>query len=255
MPGVMVYTLLRRGLLVILLLEVTGCASLARRPTTLEDLVGRSTQSRGGQKAIEAIKNLEIRFLVEEPTYTAKGNYRVDRRGRMRVDVFMDGKRVFTEAFDGQRAWQFPGGENHARLASPDATAALRHSAQLPTNIRGLHEMARRQLEAAGRESVSGVSYDVLVLTLDDGFTTRYYLDPKTSLITRARVQKALHPDLDPTPTTIESVFGDFRRVAGVLFPFRETQTDLATGKWLQTSTVLDLTPNLPQEDALFQMP
>jgi len=44
------------------------------------------------------------------------------------------------------------------------------------------------------------------VLTLDDGFTTRYYVDPASFLITRSRVRKALYPDADPTPTTIETV-------------------------------------------------
>jgi len=74
-------------------------------------------------------------------------------------------------------------------------------------------------------------------------------------MITRARVRKALHPDVDPTVTTIETVWSDFRPIAGVRFAFLATDTDLATGKLLQTTTLLDLRPNLPTEEVVLQMP
>jgi len=234
-----------------------ACATSAGGKLTLQDLIDRNTDARGGRAAIEAIRNLEVRLRIVEPSYTAEGTWRVDRLGRMRIDVFIGGQRVFTEAFDGERGWQLPQGADHAQLAGQDARSALRHSGQLPTNILGLHEMAGRghRLEYGGVEEVAGVPYHVVVLTLDDGFQTRYYLDSKSFLITRARVRKALHPDLDPTPTTIETVWSDFRRVAGVSFAFKETQTDLAAGTLLQTSTLLEVRPNVSVDENLFRMP
>jgi len=107
----------------------------------------------------------------------------------------------------------------------------------------------------AGREEIGGVLYHVVVLTLDDGFVTSYYLDPSSLLIARARVRKALHPDLDPTETTIETVWSDVRQVAGVRFAFQASDTDLATGKLLQTTMLLDLQANRPIDDSLFLMP
>jgi hypothetical protein len=234
-----------------------GCATSAGGKLTLEDLIDRNTDARGGRAAIEAIRNLEVRLRIVETSYTADSTWRVDRMGRMRIDVFIGGQRVFTEAFDGEHGWQLPGGENHARLASQDASAALRHSGQLPTNILGLHEMARHghRLDYVGVEEVAGATYYAVDLTLDDGFRTRYYIDPTSFLITRARVRKALHPDLDPTPTTIETVWSDFRRVARVSFAFQETETDLIAGKLLQTSTLLDVKANTAIDDGLFRMP
>jgi hypothetical protein len=233
-----------------------GVAS-PRADPSLEELIERNTRARGGREAIEAIRNLEVRLRIQEPTYTAEGIWRVDRKGRMRIDVSMEGKRVFTEAFDGEDGWQLPGGADHGKLASPSAAAALRHSGQLPTNILGLHEMASHghHVALARREEIESVRYDVVVLSLDDGFETRYYIDPVTFLITRSRVRKALHPDIDPTPTTVETAWSDFREIAGVKFPFRETETDLATGKLLQTSSLLELKANAPVDESFFQMP
>ena len=64
----------------------------------------------------------------------------------------------------------------------------------------------------------------------------RLYVDPKSWLITYRRDVRPLHVDIDPTPTTIEQRMSDFRQVAGVWFPFANTETDLKTGKVLETS-------------------
>lgn len=238
-------------------LALAGCATSRAPDVSLADLLARNTEARGGRAAIEAIQNLEAKLRIVEPTYTADGIWRVDRHGRMRIDVFIGEKRVFTEAFDGENGWQLPADAERPKPASADGAKALRHSGQLPTNILGLHEMAAHghRLELVGREEIAGKSYFVVVLTLDDGFTTRYSIDPATFLISRSRVRKALHPDADPTPTTIETVWSDFRPVAGVLFPFQARDTDLATGKLLQTTTLLELRANRPAEDRVFQMP
>lgn len=236
-------------------LALAGCATSNVSNFALPDLIARNTAARGGREAIEAIQSLEAKLRIVEPTYTADGVWRVDRRGRMRIDVFIGGKRVFTEAFDGANGWQMSGDAERAKAASPDGAAALRHSGQLPTNILGLHEMASHghRLDLAGREEIGGVRYHVVVLTLDDGFPTRYYLDPSSFRITRSRVRKALHPDIDPTPTTIETVWSDFRRVSGVVFPFEARDTDLENGKLLQTTTLLEMNANRPVGDDLFQ--
>jgi hypothetical protein len=251
-----VQSLMKKGL-AFLGVGIAGCATLGSPSLSLEQLVRRHTEARGGQAAIEGIRNLEARLRIVEPTYAAEGVWRVDRAGRMRIDVFIGRDRVFTEAFDGERAWQMRRGETHGVPASPTGTAALRHSAQLPTNILGLHEMAGHghRLQLAGREEVAGVRYHVVVLTLDDASTTRYYVDPATFFITRARVRKALHPDIDPTVTTIETVWSDFRSVAGVRFAFQAHDTDLATGKLLQTTTLLELRANQNVDERLFALP
>ena len=239
------------------LLAFAGCAAPRSPDLALAEVVARHAEARGGRAAIETIESLEARLRIVEPTYTAEGTWRVDRRGRMRIDVFIGGKRVFTEAYDGRSGWQRTGDDAPAKAASPEGAAALRHSGQLPTNVLGLHEMAAHghRLALAGREEIGGVRYYVVLLTLDDGFPTRYFVDPASFLITRSRVHKALHPDNDPTPTTIETVWSDFRPVAGVLFPFEARDTDLATGKLLQATTLLEMSANRPAGDDLFQPP
>jgi hypothetical protein len=238
-------------------ISLASCASSGGdTATTPDELIRRHTEARGGRIAIEAISTLEDKIRIVEPTYTADGLWRVNRIGRMRIDVFIGDQRAWTEGFDGKIAWQLPGGAVRAQAAEAGA-AALRHSALLPTNVLGLHEMSNHgaRLEYLAREDVGGAPYYVVVLTLDDGFATRYYLDPSSYLIARSRVGKALHPDADPTPTIIETVWSDFRQMAGVQFAYRSTDTDLATGKLLQTTTILDIRVNPVVDDHLFETP
>ena len=117
------------------------------------------------------------------------------------------------------------------------------------------HELWSRghHLALTGREEIGGVNYYLLQLTLGDGYVTTLYVDPNSWLVTRRRDVRALHVDVDPTPTTIEQQMSDFRRVAGVLFPFANTETDLKTGKVLETTTIRGLTVNPAIDDKIFE--
>ena len=119
----------------------------------------------------------------------------------------------------------------------------------------GLHEVPQRGHRVAliGREEIGGVNYYMLQLTLDDGYVTTLYVDPNSWLVTRRRDVRALHVDIDPTPTTIEQRMSDFRKVAGVVFSFANTETDLKTGKVLETTTVHDITVNPAVDDEIFE--
>ena len=87
---------------------------------------------------------------------------------------------------------------------------------------------------------------------MHDGFETYRYVNPRTQRIERGRDVRAPHPDIDPKKTLLESTWSDFRVVDGVLRPFTETQTDLATGKWNQTATVQSIRRLPALADALF---
>lgn len=226
---------------------LNGCGSDS---LTVDEIIQRNTQAMGGRSVIEGVKSIEVDLHIADPDFEVDGNYRAARPGRMRIDVFAGGKHVFTEAFDGERGWQSKG--DAVEEASTKGTAALRHGVELPGKLFGLHELARRghRVDLAKRELIDGTNYYPLRITFSDGYTTTLYVDPNSWLITRRRDVRPLHVDVDPTPTTIESRFSDFRKTDGVLFPFVSTDVDLATGKILETTQVRSVKLN-PQFDSL----
>ena len=92
------------------------------------------------------------------------------------------------------------------------------------------------------------MNYYVLRLIFADRDESSLYIDPQTWRITRRRDVRALHPDVDPTKTTIESRKSDWRQVDGFWFPFATEDVDLNTGKVLETAMIKETKVN-PQID------
>ncbi len=240
-----------RPLVFLVTVSFLGCND---PPATLEEVVERNTEAAGGRAALEAVHSIQVDLHIVDPGFAVDGVYRAIRPGQMRIDVMSDGKHVFTEALNSSRAWQWKG-KGAPVGASSTAAAALQHGVELPGKLFGLHEARPRghQLDLVGRETVDGIDYNVLRLTFSDGYTTFLYVDPGTWLITRRRDRRPLHPDVDPTPTTIESRYSDFRRIAGVQFSFANTDVDLATGKVLETTTVKSILVNPAVAEVIFE--
>lgn len=222
----------------------------------LATIVERHVAARGGAAAIENVEAFECDIQIVEPTFEVDGTYVATRDGRMRVDIRAGGDRVFTEALDHKRAWSWTP-DAGVREGSEAGAAALRHGIEFPFKLFGLHEMKARghRLEPAGRETVDGIEYYVLLLVLDDGFEVRYYLHPETWLIDRERTQRALHVDVDPTPQWIETLHSDYRPVDGVLHSHRQVERALATGTLLSTGTIREIRINPPLAPERFSPP
>ncbi len=237
----------------ILLGAAIALCSCSRADLTIAEVIDRNTRAMGGLAATEAIQSIEVELHISDPSFEADGIYYAARPGRMRIDVSAGGKHVFTEAFDGEHGWEWNGKES--KPASAKATAALQHGVELPGKLFGLYELKQRghQLELIGREQMEGINYYALGLTLKDGYRTTLYVDPNTWLITRRRDFRPLHVDIDPTPTTIEQRTWDFRAVSGVQFAFASSETDLKTGKLLETAQIKSIKINSPIDPSFFQ--
>lgn len=228
------------------------CASAANSEG-LDELVELNVAATGGRKAIEATQTVEYRIGIVEAGFAVTAIYVADRKGRMRIDVYDKGLRVFTEAFDGRDARQWTPAKG-AHASSEAGKAALWHGIQSPGKLLGLHELEARghHLERLDDESIDGRRHAVIRLTWSDGDATLLYLDAITHLITRGRDVRALHPDLDPATKWLENVHEDFRIQGGVMRPWTSRQVDLKTNAVLQTTRVTSLRVNAPLADAMF---
>lgn len=227
---------------------VAACAPRAPVELTLDEVIARHTEARGGAAALDAVRNTFNIAEVVEPSFTVLGRYIASADGFMRIDIFMDGQRVLTEGVDSEGAWDWSGDAPAPRPASALGEPPLRRGVEF--NVFGLHALPRRGhvLALEGRESIADIDYYKIKLTMADGFETWRYINPETWMIDRARDLRPLHPDVDPTPVTIESEYTDFRPVAGVQSSHRWVQRNVANNETLQTGTIQRLDYNAPQE-------
>ena len=224
---------------------------------SLDSLIARHTDARGGAKAIEAVHGIAIGLRIVEPTFQVDGRYVATRNGQMRIDAFQNGQPVFTEALDRGYAWFWSPGAASPTAESAQGAAALRHGIEFPFKLYGLHELQGRghRLELLGRQMLDGIDYYHLQLTLDDGFQVQYFVNPDSWLIDRSRELRALHVDIDPKPQWIETLFGDYRATAGVQFPWRQVERKLASGEVLSSGTVTAIEVNPDLDPARFSTP
>src|SRR5439155_23207509 len=122
-----------RSWLVLLAVASFGCW---RSPLTVDEIIECNTSATGGRAAIEAVKSIQVDLHIVDAGFEVDGTYRAARPGRMRIDAVMEGKHVFTEAFDGHHGWEWAGKGNQ-EPASDKATAALRHGVELPGKLFG----------------------------------------------------------------------------------------------------------------------
>jgi len=244
-------------LILLLCLAPAGVSGPASAPQpaspTLADLIESNTAAMGGREAIEATTSLTYHLRIQDPGFTVEGTYVADRQGRVRIDVYAEGKRIYTEARDDSGSWQM-GQDGVARPSSAAGAAALWHGTQFPGKLLGLHEMTAHghTLELADDETLDGTPYHVVKLTYGDGFVTWLYVDAATGLIGRQRDERALHPDADPSARRMETRMEDYRPVEGVMRPRTSRQVDLRTGTALETVTVISIEVNRPLAPTLF---
>lgn len=229
-------------------------AALAQTCNTADLLAGNAA-ARGGSDAIEAIHSLQLNLTITEPTFQVQGLYRATRDGKMRIDIFADGERVFTEAYDGQHGWQLLGGAEAAVDMSAEGEAAVKRG--IAGNIYGLHEWPALgyRFDDCNEVTVDGERYITFDVVDVDGFRQRIYVDPATYLVVREREESALHPDVNSNERQVESHVLDYRAVDGVLFSMKGQTIDLASGQVVQTTVVDDLTVNPVLEPDIFKRP
>ena len=148
------------------------------------------TDAVGGADAIENVHSLQIDLQVEELTFSVNGSYSATRDGRVRIDIFADRQRVFTEAHDGTAGWQLSKGRSIAEDMSPKGEKAVIHG--IHGIIFGLHELEGLgyELALAGQQSVDHTEYWVVKSESSTGFLKRYYINADTFLIERSREDK-----------------------------------------------------------------
>jgi len=243
-------TLARWACVIFLSVGLAACEA----PDPLIQIIERNIQARGGADAVASVQTIQTRVQITEQGFQVMGEYVATRDGKMRIDVYFDGQRVFTEAFDGESGWQMDGDGTVADM-SQLGEKAVRHS--IITNLYGLNEMAGLGLavEYVGTELIDSRAYEKVNLTFEDGLVIHYYLDSETGQIVRQRDEVALHPDVDDTIQRFETINSDFRTVDGVVYAFHTEKRDMDTGEMTQTTQIEKIILNGEIDQSIFKKP
>lgn len=218
---------------------------------SLDDIIARHVQARGGAAALDRVRTCAIDLEITEGGSTILGHYFASVERLARIDIVVDGQRVYSEGLDEDGVWLWPGDEPAPRASVAEGAAnALLHGVE--GNVVGLHRFRARgsRLVLSPAETFDDVAYRVIECTYPTGHVTYFYIDPTSWMIARKRDQRAYHPDVSTTQQHVESRFSDFQTVDGVVAPHLNQDYNIDSGALLSTARVLArrLNPDLPED-------
>lgn len=224
-------------------------APLQAQHPSAEEIVARHLEARGGAQRLAALKTVVYRNgTYHEGSYTGSGRaFMAMARPHFKiVGDPADTSSDFREGYDGS-AWEWYRSPGIVVRTVGAANAASRHNLDPEGPLSG-YRTKGTQIERIDDASIGGRNAFGVLVTLRDGVRTEYFFDQQTFLIVATRRAAPIHAF--GAPVASEERFGDYRAIDGILFPFKSTEAEIATGKELSSMQwgAIDVNRELPRE-------
>lgn len=218
---------------------------------TVDDLVARNVDARGGAEAWKAVSSLRLTGRMEVGEGMLVPYVLEQKRPRkMRLEFEFDGETA-VQCTDGETGWKlvpFLGRTN----PEPMTEAELLESAGSADLYGLLFDYASRGhiVELLGREPVEGRDAFKLKVTLPGGAVRWVYLDAESGLEVKLETLRTL----GGRERRVETFYRDWQEAEGLLIPRRqESRTEGEKTLHLLTVETVNVNPAL--DDSRFAMP
>lgn len=230
-------------------------------PPTAKQVLDAYLAAVGGRDRLKSVRSREVRLTVLRSAQIEATPPQVANRGQAQaVETYQQasGRYAYVRALPlpsfllvGDAGW-IRSAQGLQRL-TPEQSELVRSEERAGLDIHRELDWAERLSSAqpARREMIDGRR--VLMVTGDSpgpvGTRERLYFDVNTGLLVRRTVLRPTKAGPDPEQTD----FADFRRVDGILLPFRTTTSYLDDNHLGVTRIVASVKENLPIDDKIFQ--
>jgi hypothetical protein len=200
----------RRTLLAVLALTAPALSA----QQTLEEIVARHVEARGGRAALAAIRTVRMSGHASDgPGRQALVRREIARPGRIRTEFEFQGT-TGVYAWDGATGWRvspLDGALEPQPLAREEAVLAAEQA-----DLDPLVDWRAKggSLALAGTDALSGGDAHHLRLTLKSGAVRELWLDAKSGQLVRTLSRRRLRGH----EVLLETLFGDYRATDGVFF-------------------------------------
>jgi len=200
---------------------------------TAEAIIARHIEARGGEAALRAIRSLvSDKGVYREGDFSSNGDaVMLQMRPYYKLVGHPGRQPEFLEGYDGA-AWEWYADPGLTMRTVGAASEAIRHNAAVDGPFLDYAAKGSTVQLIGVAEIDRHLAYQIR-LTMMDGYATDYFIDQKSLMVVASRHTAAIHAFGDAVAT--EYRFGDFRRVAGVLFPFRSSEVELSSGRELNS--------------------
>ena len=223
-------------------------------PETLEEILAKNYESRGGLEKLKAIKTMKINGKMVMPAQNMEFPMTIwfKKPNKMRTEATFMEKRIVT-AFDGKKAWMIKPmmGSADPEELSEERSKLLTRQLDSMNPLVDYKEKGHK-LEYMGKEDMEGTEVYKLKMTKKTDMVTYFYLDTESGI----ELKTAAYVKIGENENLVESLMGDYKEVDGIMFPFSVETKSADTGASMGPKMVFEtVTLNETIEDSSFQMP
>ena len=206
-------------------------ASTPGTQADVDEIVRQHIEARGGRDAIKAIESLVYsEGVYREGDFVGSGDaFMAYKRPFFRLVGNPESPGGFMEGYDGA-TWEWYADPGVVLRTVGAASGAIRRGAILDGPFVDYRQRGTT-ITLGEPVVVDGRPAHRLHVTLRDGFASEALLDAESHLVVAARMAAPVHAF--GSKVTSESRFGDYRAIAGVLFPHHDVTVEIATGEVL----------------------
>src|SRR5213082_975078 len=223
-----------------------------QKAPTLDELVTKNIEAKGGADALRALKSLRSngKLIVNEGQLQFAYAQTKKRPGEVRSEFSLQGMTA-VQAYDGKEGWKispFQGRKDPEKMSADDVKPLVEDS-EIDGPLVNWKEKGST-LEYMGREDVDGTSAYKVKMVRKNGDVNFVYLDPDHFLEIRILTQRIRHGAQEE----IETDVGDYEKIGGVLIPF-SIEAGRKGDPDKQKIVIEKAEANVPVEDAIFHFP
>lgn len=218
----------------------------AQNTPTVEEVVAKNIQARGGMTKFAAIKTIRATYTTEEDGKPVRLVELRKRPDKLRREIVFGGNTIVF-VYDGNSAWQSDSRGKGPTQTPPDLARELKVEADIDGYLVNYKEKGST-IELVGKEKLTGVDVYKLKITLKDGQVRNLYLNGRSFL----EAKETGFWEQAGKRVDYVTVYKNYRPVQGVLFPFLVEQK---SGDEENQSTYLrKIELNVPIADSVFDI-
>ena len=228
------------------------CLSACGLAQTVDELVAKNIEAKGGLYQIKAVKTRRITGRAEQsdgpPLAVVIENARPDD---IRQDITIAGM-TMVQAYDGKAGWMIQpfSGRKDPQLMGEDDLRDLTLDADIDGPLVD-YKAKGNTVEYMGHDTVDGDDALRLKVTLKNGDILYYDLDPDTYLEIRRESQEFIRGSVKEQVTE----YGSYKPVEGVMYPFSMAIWPKSDPTQALTVTIDKVEVNVPLAESVFAVP
>jgi outer membrane lipoprotein-sorting protein len=218
---------------------------------TLDEILAKNYETRGGLDKLKAIKTTRIKGKLVQSMMNMDMPLEMwyKKPNKLRIESTFQGRKI-VQGYDGKVVWwimPFLGTEDAQEMPKEQAKE-IKDIADSMDPLVDYKEKGHT-LELVGKEDMEGTEVYKLKLTKKDKVEEFYYLDVETGI----ELKMSKYVKRGENEILVETYFGDYKEVDGIMMAFQmETKANNQTA---MNMTFSEIKFNEPIDDKIFPMP